>query len=95
MTPAQALEILALGGEPSPAQIRQAYLAKVKEFPPQTHGAQFQEVRLAYELLKDPREQARQRWQASPQSLADLCSQADNQRRFVGPQAWIQAMAKK
>ena len=34
--------------------IRASYLALVKEFPPETHPDQFETIRVAYEVLKDP-----------------------------------------
>ncbi len=46
--------VLGVPADASLAEIRRQYLARVREFPPETHGDEFQEVREAYEVLSDP-----------------------------------------
>ena len=36
-------------------RIKEKYIKKVREFPPETHPEEFQEIRRAYEILKDPK----------------------------------------
>lgn len=36
-------------------RIKEKYIEKVREFPPETHPEEFQEIRRAYETLKDPK----------------------------------------
>ena len=50
--PRQVLEIDAEAGE---EEIRAAYLRKVKEYPPDRSPREFERVRDAYEMLRDPR----------------------------------------
>jgi len=38
----------------SPEKIKEKYIAKVKEFPPETNPEEFQTIRRAYEALRDP-----------------------------------------
>jgi curved DNA-binding protein CbpA len=47
-------EILEASEQASDAEIKQAYLQKVKQFPPDHHHEQFQQVQQAYEAIKDP-----------------------------------------
>lgn len=36
-------------------RIKEKYIEKIREFPPETHPEEFQEIRRAYETLKDPK----------------------------------------
>ena len=54
--PRQVLEIDAEAGE---EEIRAAYLRKVKEYPPDRSPREFERVRDAYEMLRDPRRRTR------------------------------------
>lgn len=94
MTSSSAMEILGLSGSPSESELRGAYLARVKQFPPETHGEQFGRIRAAYELLSNPREAIRRELRGGPDTLASLVPEG-GQRRFVGPEAWLKAMSKK
>lgn len=49
-TPYQILEV---AEQATDAEIKQAYLQKVKQFPPDHHHEQFQLVQQAYEAIKD------------------------------------------
>ncbi|MEQ8763618.1 MAG: J domain-containing protein [Planctomycetota bacterium] len=46
--------VLGVSREANDEEIRKAYFAKVKENPPEKHPEVFQQVRKAYEMLKDP-----------------------------------------
>ena len=54
--PRQVLEIEAEAGD---EEIRAAYLRKVKQYPPDRAPREFERVRDAYELLRDPRRRTR------------------------------------
>jgi len=45
--------ILGLENQADEAEIKQAYFRKVREFPPEREPQKFQEIRQAYEKLKD------------------------------------------
>ena len=47
-------KILGLRANATQASIKQNYIAAVKSFPPETHPEEFQQIRRAYETLKDP-----------------------------------------
>ena len=46
-------KILGTRSNISQERIKEKYIEKVKEFPPETHPEEFQEIRKAYEILKD------------------------------------------
>lgn len=78
-------------------QIRQAYLRRVKEHPPDRAPAQFERVRDAYEELRDPRRRA-ERMILSIDPAADLVSLLDDdagRRQFVGPEPWLAALKNR
>ena len=47
-------KILGLRANAAQGSIKQKYIAAVKAFPPETHPEEFQQIRRAYETLKDP-----------------------------------------
>ena len=90
-------KILGVPDDAGTAEIRAAYLNKIKEFPPERCPEEFERVRDAYKILSDPRRRARVMLQsANPE--APLVTLLDNQkqsRQFVGPDAWLAAMLEK
>lgn len=49
-----AYEVLGVSADATEEQIRQRYLALVREFPPEQEPKRFAEVRAAYDQLRDP-----------------------------------------
>ena len=94
MSAAAAWAVLGLCGDEGDAEIRQAYLRRVKQFPPDRAGEQFQRVRDAYELLRDPRRRARAVLQADPDAPLVEMLDGEPPRRFVGPGPWLAALAR-
>ncbi|MDR3602119.1 MAG: DnaJ domain-containing protein [Desulfosporosinus sp.] len=47
-------KILGVRSNATQVSIKQKYIASVKAFPPETHPEEFQQIRRAYETLKDP-----------------------------------------
>ena len=90
-------KILGVPDDAGTAEIRPAYLNKIKESPPERCPEEFERVRDAYKILSDPRRRTRVRLQsANPE--APLVTLLDNQkqnRQFVGPDAWLAAMRVK
>ena len=85
-----------LGVPPSATdeEIRAAYLAKVRECPPDRSPEQFERIRDAYELLRDPRGRVRHRLFAGDAGapLASLFTRDLPRRRFVGPGPWLEVL---
>ena len=84
-------QVLGVSLEASDEEIRRAYLEKVQEHPPDRAPAEFERIRDAYETLRDPRRRARFRLRADgPETpLVALLDRQPPQRRFVGPEPWL------
>lgn len=51
-------KILGTRANATPETIKRHYIEQVKKYPPETHPEQFQEIRRAYETLRDPRKRS-------------------------------------
>ena len=78
-------------------EIRSAYLARVKEHPPDRSPEEFERIRDAYETLRDPRRRMRDMLlSADPEvPLVSLVEGQSAQRRFAGPRPWLEVVKKK
>jgi curved DNA-binding protein CbpA len=78
-------------------RIRAAYVAKVKQFPPDRSPAEFEEVRDAYNLLRDRRGRAQHTlFSINPEApLQSLLEGIDNDRRFAGPGPWLAVLKER
>ncbi len=89
--------VLGLGPGAEDEQIRAAYLAKLKQFPPERSPVEFEQVRDAYELLRDRRRRA-QHTLFSVDTEARLESLVDgmgNDRKFAGPGPWLAVLQER
>lgn len=90
-------EILGVAPNAGDAEIRAAYLRKVKENPPDRSPEMFERIRDAYEILRDPRRRALYTFlsvdPAAP--LVSLLPAKDPERRFVGPEPWLAVLKEK
>ena len=82
--------ILGVSVQADDNQIRTAYLQKVKDYPPDREPEQFERIRDAYEVLRDPQQRSkRMLFSVNPQAdLVSLLQQGAQVRRFVGPDPW-------
>jgi hypothetical protein len=90
-------EILGVGANAGEEEIRNAYLNKVKEFPPDRSPEEFERIRDAYDTLRDPRKRARAMF-VSAGSGAPLVSLIEGRRMrriFAGPQPWREVLKNK
>ena len=92
-----ARQILGVAPAASDEEIRAAYLRKVKEHPPEQSPELFEQIRDAYETLKDPRKRmAAMLFAADPnEPLAALIKDELPQRRFCGPEPWLEVLKRK
>ena len=76
--------------------IRAAYLIKVKEYSPERSPEEFEKIRDAYETLRDPRRRARHLLLcADPTApFSSLLTQAP-ERRYAGPDPWLEVLKQK
>jgi len=90
-------EILGVPLDAGDERIRDAYLQKVKEHPPDREPAEFERIRDAYEVLRDPRRRARHMFlSADPQApLVSLLPASSQERKFTGPDAWLAVLREK
>ncbi|MFH0945428.1 MAG: J domain-containing protein [Planctomycetota bacterium] len=88
------LDILGLSAEASDEEIRAAYLRKVKEYPPDRHPAEFERIRDAHELLRDPRRRADFLLLSADleRSIASLLDDMESGRQFAGPRPWLDVL---
>jgi len=93
----EAQKVLGVAVDADEAQIRVAYLEKVRQHPPDRDPEQFERVRDAYELLKDPAQRARQVLAGpDPQApLMDFLEGRRAERRFVGSRGWLDVLKEK
>jgi curved DNA-binding protein CbpA len=78
-------------------RIRAAYLAKLKQYPPDRSPAEFEQVRDAYDLLRDRRRRTQHTlFSANPDApLESLLGDMDNERQFAGPSPWLAVLKER
>jgi curved DNA-binding protein CbpA len=86
--------VLGVSPDASDEEVRAAYLAKVREYPPDRAPEPFERIRDAYELLRDPRRRMRHRlFAADPRApLSSVFAKQTRGRAFVGPGAWLDVL---
>ena len=91
------IEVLGISRNATDEESRAAYLLKVREYPPDRAPEQFERVRDAYEILRDPRRRLRHRlFSVDPGApLASLFADEARPRRFVGPGPWLEVLKGK
>jgi curved DNA-binding protein CbpA len=89
--------VLGLGPGANDEQIRAAYLAKLKQFPPDRSPIEFEQVRDAYELLRDRRRRAHHTlFSFDPEArLESLLDGMDSDRKFAGPGPWLAVLKER
>ncbi len=89
--------ILGVPQDADAAEIRTAYLKKIKEYPPEKCPAEFERVRDAYTILGDPRRRMRIRLlSVDPEApLVSLLDDKKRNRQFIGPDTWLAAMRQR
>ncbi len=90
-------EVLGVNQDAGEEQIRAAYLSKVKEHPPDRSPEEFERIRDAYDSLRDPRRRMRASL-ISVDPVAPFASVVEGnarQRRFTGPQPWLEVLKGK
>ncbi len=92
-----ACRVLDVGTEAGDEQIRSAYLRKVKDHPPDRSPREFEQVRDAYEMLRDPRQRTRSMLLSinPDQRLASLLHGRQPERKFTGPAPWLAVLREK
>ncbi len=97
MTNNDPSQVLGIGPEAGEEEIRAAYLLKVKEYPPDRSPREFEQVRDAYDALRDPRQRTQRMLLSTDpkQPLASLLEHRASERRFTGPAPWLAILREK
>jgi hypothetical protein len=92
-----ANEILGVAANAGDEEIRNAYLNKVREFPPDRSPEEFERIRDAYDTLRDPRRRARAMFVSagSDTPLVSLLEGRRMRRIFAGPHPWREVLKNK
>lgn len=92
-----ANRILGVAANAGEEEIRAAYLAKVKEFPPDRAPAEFETIRDAWDTLRDPRKRARAMFSTGEPGvpLVSLIEGRRTTRIYTGPQPWREVLKNK
>jgi curved DNA-binding protein CbpA len=90
-------EVLGVSRDAGEEEIRIAYVRKVKEHPPDRSPEEFERIRDAYDSLRNPRRRMRDKLlSANPFVPFGSTIKLDaRQRRFTGPQPWLQVLKGK
>ncbi len=90
-------EILGVPPDAGDERIRDAYLQKVKEHPPDREPATFERIRDAYEVLRDPRRRALHMFlSGDPRApLVSLLPASSQERKFTGADPWLAVLREK
>jgi len=90
-------DVLGLSQGASDPEVRAAYLEKIKQFPPDRKPQEFERIRDAYDLLRDPRRRAEALLLAvnPDEPFVSLLDGFEPPRRFVGPQPWLALLKER
>src|SRR5260370_26651708 len=90
--------VLGVAPDGTDEEMRGAYLRKVKEFPPDRNPVEFEQVREAYELLRDRRQRIRHfLFAIDPQAPMEsvVLHHDPNAKKFVGLGPWLAVLKEK
>ena len=86
-------QVLGLGPEADDDQVRQAYLAAVKAYPPDRCADEFQRIRWAYEELRNADRRSRHLILGpNPRDPLVALLNESPPLRHLGPDPWLKAM---
>ena len=90
-------EVLGVPADSGGETLRQAYLKKLRQFPPDRAPEEFERVRDAYDMARKPgmRLQAMLTAENPGAPLASLLDGVEFERAFVGPKPWLALMKEK
>jgi hypothetical protein len=88
--------ILGVSEDAGQEEIRQAYLEKIRQYPPDRSPETFERIRDAYAILSNPFHRMRtELFSVDPgASVIPLLDRLEPRRDFVGPAPWLAAMER-
>jgi curved DNA-binding protein CbpA len=92
-----AWNILGIAPDSNDEEIRAAYVRLVKEHPPDRSPEKFEQIRDAYDLVRNPRRRIRERLLAAEPfaPFVSLIDAGKRPRRFAGPAPWLEVLRGK
>ena len=90
-------QILEVDINATDAEIKKAYFAKIKEFPPDRNPEKFMEIRQAYDQLKDSVARAELKL-TTPKpcnNMVDIIKDEKIEKKFVGAEQWLKILESK
>ncbi len=91
-----AFEILGVPQQVDDATVKRAYLQKIKQYPPEQAHVQFQQIRAAYEAIKDERSRVRyqlfHRFDADFDKLLDRAFATESTNLDCADKAWFMVL---
>lgn len=90
-------EVLGVPADASEETLRQAYLKKLRQYPPDRAPEEFERIRDAYDMARKPgmRMQAMLTGENPEASLVSLLDGVEWERAFVGPKPWLALLKEK
>ena len=90
-------ELLGVSPDAGEEEIRAAYVRRVKEHPPDRSPEEFERIRDAYDSLREPRRRMRDSLLAVDPfaTFVSVIELKTRQRRFAGPQPWLEVLKGK
>lgn len=90
-------EVLGVGPKAEDDEIRAAYLARLKQYPPDRAPDDFERIRDAYDLLRDPRRRAEYSlFAVNPHvPFESLLQCIESKRPFVGLNPWLAVLKER
>lgn len=90
-------EVLDVTADASEETLRQAYLKKLRQYPPDRAPEEFERIRDAYDMARKPgmRMQAMLTGENPEASLVSLLDSVEWERAFVGPKPWLALLKEK
>src|SRR5579862_9913321 len=87
----EARAVLDVGPAATPEDVRAAYLAHVRQHPPDREPELFERIRDAYAILRDPKSKVQQIFEGPEPDgpLSEVIGPVRVKRRFVGVPAWM------
>lgn len=89
--------ILGVSTQATEAEIRSAYLKKIKENPPERSPETFERIRDAYSVLSDPFKRIEcTLLQVDPEEpVTQLLEKVKTKKNFAGPAPWLRAIKEE
>ena len=89
--------VLGLPENTADTEIRNSYLAKIKEFPPEKYPEKFQDIAEAYDMIKDELSRAKlsvfgMKHEGNNIKLSQMLIESKKKRKKIGVDSWFKLL---